>query len=146
MRILFAKKKRTCEVSFRDTLLLAGIPIVTFKNGNKYFNFIIDTGATSSLINKSVINEFNADKIDGNDVVCGLDPNVEFKSEKFKIQLECDNEKFDVTFGAIDLDATFNSLQEDSGIYVSGILGSDFLERHKYILDYNKMIIYHNNE
>lgn len=142
MRILFAKTNKNI-VSFKETLVKAYVPIISFNNNNKKFNFIIDTGATSSLINKSVLDDLQKEQIDGNDIVCGLDPNVEFKTEKYIIPLEDNGETLNVTFGAMDLNGTFGTLYEETGIIAHGLLGSDFLAENKYILDYNKMIAYH---
>ena len=47
MRNIFAKKN-VAKISFENTLRLVGIPIVTLQNNGKEYNFILDSGATTS--------------------------------------------------------------------------------------------------
>ena len=56
MKNIFAKNNAQ-KISFERTLRLVGIPIVTLENGGKEYNFILDTGATTSLINNSILDE-----------------------------------------------------------------------------------------
>lgn len=136
--------RKISKVSFKNTLKSTGIPIVTLKHHDKRLNFIIDTGATTSLINSSMLNNINdKTKIDGNDVVSGLDPNIEYKAQKYIIPISLNKINFNVTFCSLDLDGTFGQLADECGIVVHGLLGSDFLECNKCILDYEKMILYH---
>ena len=142
---IFEVKGKQKEVSFRDTLRKAGIPIITFKQHNLDLNFIIDTGATTSLINDSCLN-FIKDKelfVNRNDIVSGLDPTVEYSTKRYLIPIELNGELLQTEFNSMDLNATFDSLKEESGIEVHGLLGSDFLEQNKYVLDYNRKTIYH---
>ena len=137
-------KDKISKVSFKKTLQIAGIPIVTLKHDNLRLNFIIDTGATTSLINSSLLERIkDKQKIDSIDVVSGLDPNVEYKTEKYNIPIWLNRNKFNVIFCVMDLNPTFNSLKYETGITVHGLLGSDFLESNKCILDYDRMILYH---
>jgi hypothetical protein len=43
----------------------------------------------------------------------------------------------------MNLNDTFNDLAQETGIIVHGLLGSDFLNDKKYILDYNEHLLYH---
>ena len=136
------------EVSFRNTLLKVGIPIVTFKIDRIKLNFILDTGATTSLINSSSLDKIKKkDKVnDKYDVVTGLDPNIEYRAEKYIIPIRLKNKQFSVEFCSMSLNATFNDIQQETGIAVDGLLGSDFFEKNKCTLDYNKMTMIFNNE
>ena len=42
-------------MSFREALDLVGLPIVTFYQGDKKLNFLLDTGANLSVINKAAL-------------------------------------------------------------------------------------------
>lgn len=143
MRNIFAKNNGA-KISFKSTLRLVGIPIVTLENNNKQYNFILDTGATTSLINNSVLNELtNKSTVDGEDLISGLDPSVGYKASRFNIEFKIVNEKFKHQFSALNLNDTFGDLQQDTGIIVHGLLGSDFFKDKKYILDYNEHLLYH---
>ena len=46
------------KISFKETLDLTDLPIVTFEqNGNK-INFLLDTGANRSVINKAILSNY----------------------------------------------------------------------------------------
>ena len=45
------------KISFRESLDLVDLPIVTFKNNNIKLNFLLDTGSNVSYINKEVLSQ-----------------------------------------------------------------------------------------
>ena len=143
MRNIFAKNNAQ-KISFERTLRLVGIPIITLENGGKEYNFILDTGATTSLINNSILDELvDKEIIDGEDIVSGLNPNVGYKASRCNIEFKIVNDKFKHQFSAFNLNDTFGDLAEETGIIVHGLLGSDFFRDKKYILDYNEHLLYH---
>ena len=136
-------KNNGSELSFKSTLRLVGIPIVTLENNGNQYNFILDTGATTSLINSDIIDNLSNKKpVDGEDIVSGLNPNVKYKAQRYIIQFNNKKERFYHKFSVFNLNDTFNDLEQESGILVHGLLGSDFLRDKKYILDYNKQVAY----
>ena len=42
------------SMSFREAIDLVGLPIVTFYQGDRKYNFLLDTGANLSVINLSI--------------------------------------------------------------------------------------------
>jgi len=143
MRNIFAKNNAP-RVSFDRTLRLVGIPIVPLQNNGIEYNFILDSGATTSLVNSSILDELtNKVQIDGEDLVSGLDPSIGYKASRYDIEFNIINDKFRHQFSVINLDDTFNDLAQETGIKVHGLLGSDFFRDKKYILDYNEHLLYH---
>lgn len=43
------------SMSFMESMNLVNLPIVTFFQGDKRFNFLLDTGSNSSVIDKNVL-------------------------------------------------------------------------------------------
>lgn len=143
MRNIFAKNN-AARISFESTLRLVGIPIITLENNNKQYNFILDTGATTSLVNSSIINELqNKEVVDGEDLVSGLNPDINYKASRYIIEFNILNDKFKHQFSVFNLNDTFMDLAQETGIMVHGLLGSDFFRDKKYILDYNEHLLYH---
>lgn len=143
MRNIFTRNNAH-KISFERTLRLFGIPVITLKNGNNEYNFILDTGATTSLINDSILDNLtNKMLIDGEDIISGLDISVGYKASRYSIEFQIANDKFKHQFCAMNLNDTFNDLAQETGIIVHGLLGSDFLNDKKYILDYNEHLLYH---
>ena len=54
---LSRKKVSYDRMSFRETMDLTGLPVVTFKQGENKFNFVLDTGAVSSIIDLRVLDK-----------------------------------------------------------------------------------------
>ena len=63
LNLIFKRNK----ISFRESLDLVDLPIVTFKNNNIKLNFLLDTGSNVSYINKEVLSQLqyeSTNKID----------------------------------------------------------------------------------
>ena len=81
-RIVDTVRKRnkitsTDRISFRETLDLTELPIVTFRNNDKKFNFLLDTGATNSVINKSTLSDMVFNSTNKKDTIYGSDGHIE---------------------------------------------------------------------
>ena len=57
--INYYKKHKKINISFREAIDLVGLPIITFYNEGKKFNFLLDTGATISVIDSNILNDFS---------------------------------------------------------------------------------------
>lgn len=133
--------------SFKETLDLTGLPIITIRttNGMK-LNMLVDTGSSKSHINKSFIENHNIDfeYTDEESNVFGMDGKVRTtKSATMIINIK--DEKYLLSFIINDLSEAFGHIKEEFGVTLHGILGNDFFERYKYIIDYNKWVAYPNN-
>ena len=60
-------------MSFKESLDLVGLPIVTFKQGDKKFNFLLDTGASESVINANNVKDFVITPLEGSGTSFGID-------------------------------------------------------------------------
>lgn len=131
-------------MSIKESLDLTRLPIITFEhNGNK-LNFLLDTGSTESHICKSASNKltgsineakysFTAANGGGNNVNNEINTTLHYKKSEFKTTLLINKM----------LDISFEDVRKNTGVILHGILGSDFLTQHKYILDFAKQIVYH---
>ena len=64
-----ARKKVSYDsMSFRETMDLTGLPVVTFKQGENKFNFVLDTGAFSSIIDSRVLDKLQYTELEGKSV------------------------------------------------------------------------------
>lgn len=134
-------KKYNSAISFREALDLTGLPVITFHQGKERFNFLLDTGATNSVINEQFLPNIKHDIIDG--VTCevyGIEGNVQVA--KFaSIEFTRDN-LYVGNFQIVDMSAAFDAVKAETGVSIVGILGNDFFQKYKYVLDYNTMIAY----
>ena len=136
----FSKRYKTV-ISFRDALDLTGLPVITFTQGKNKLNFLLDTGATNSVINAVQLNNIVHTVIEGATCeVYGIEGNaqvVPFVEIEFSRDID-----YKGNFQVVDMSAAFDSVKAETGVTIVGILGNDFFQNYKYVLDYNTMIAY----
>ena len=136
-----SEKELNSQMSFRESMDLTELPVVTFYQGEKKINFLLDTGSNNSLLN----------------AYCGLD--IEFKGTDAKTEIygingekivaKCAKIKFsykdftfDYNFQICDLSSTFEAIKKETGVTIHGILGNQFFKEYSYILDFDKLVAY----
>lgn len=129
------------KISFKESLDLVGVPIITFTNKNKKYNFILDTGASNSVINAEVLKHLEYTKIEGNSQLWGMEGNVQYV-EYVKMPLYYWGVEFEEEFQVVNMEESFNKIKEGFGVKVSGILGSSFFNKYDYILDFDNLVVY----
>lgn len=124
-------------MSFADTMGRLNLPIVSFSNNGQIFNFIIDTGASLSVIDSNVLHKLNYSKLDIKGSAYGIDGNT-INTDYVAITLRHEATLYIEQFQVMRLNA-FDNLKGIDGIDVAGILGSAFLKRHGAILNYESL-------
>lgn len=134
-------KRYKSAISFRESLDLTGLPVITFNQGKNKFNFLLDTGATNSVINENQLPNIKHTILEGTQCeVYGIEGNVQtvpFVNINFTRDM-----KYTGNFQVVDMTAAFDSVKAETGVTIVGILGNDFFQNYKYVLDYNTMIAY----
>lgn len=138
-----ASNKRKYSMSFYESLNLAGVPIITFRQGKNRFNFIADSGAFTSVIDANALPYFKHTKID-EEVVAYDVGGKKVKLNSVTADITYKNTLFSETFRVLDMSSSLAALKKDSGVTVHGLLASSFFEKYKYILDYKEHIAYPN--
>lgn len=138
---LARKRTQYDRMSFRETMDLTGLPIVTFRQGENKFNFVLDTGAYSSIIDKRVLESMQYTPLQGTSVGYGID-GKQHKMEQAGITLTYKDKDYSDAFRVLDMTASFDALKRDYGVTVHGLLSSSFFERYKYVLNYNELVAY----
>lgn len=136
--------RNTLKMSFKEALDLTNIPIITFTNNERKLNFILDTGADYSYINKSALNGLSFKSGDDSLSVHGV-TEMHTSQETCKsctMQIKYHKETYDCSFYIMNLDDSFRFIKEANGVTVHGVLGSKFFEKYKYVLDFEKLAVY----
>ena len=131
------------RISFKEALDLTELPVVTFIGKGKKLNFLIDTGANNSILNESVVNkmQLKCEEFEGVETnTAGGNINLN-KITNLTIRFD-DKREYDECFLVSDMDETFNSVKEETGVMIHGILGSNFFTRNKYIIDFDSLALY----
>lgn len=128
-------------LSFRDAVNLTELPIVTFYNGHKKLNMLLDTGSSECIISKEYLEYIIYTETEKYKEVFGMEGNI-VKNPVVSTTLSYSGLKFDIEAIAIDMSSAFSAIKNDSGVTIHGILGSTFFTRYKYILDFDKLLFY----
>lgn len=135
------RKPNLNKMSFRETMDLCDLPIVTFLNNGNKFNFLLDTGASKSVINTEVLQSMSYKEANISGNVYGLD-GKKYETSYVNVFLNYRGREYEEEFQVLDMSAPFGNLKSDFGIKVHGILSSSFFEKYRYILDYNELVAY----
>lgn len=135
------KKNNDRKMSFKESMDLAEMPVVTFYQGDKKFNFLLDTGSNYSHISKEAAKSIKGTMIDTKAKVSGIGEGetsavckttLSYKGKDYNIDLSVTNHLTDV----------FADIKKETGVQVHGLIGNQFFQEHKYILDFNELVAY----
>lgn len=135
------RNKINNSMSFRESMDLTDLPIVTFRQGLNRFNFLLDTGSSLSVINEKVLGLINHTKLDITGTVYGMEGNKK-ETTYVDIPLVYKDVEYEEKFQVVDMSAPFECLKKESGVTVHGILGNSFFVNYKYVLDFKELIAY----
>lgn len=137
-------KNRNREyISFKESMDLTDLPVITLYNNGKKFNFLLDTGATISVIDSNILDKFNHSKTESTGVLLGMEGN-KINVSYVRASLEYKDKTYEEDFQVVDMSASFGEVKAESGVTLSGILGNSFFKKYQYILDFNSLIAYSN--
>lgn len=143
---IFMKNREVPQKSISIKKYMPGdLPIITLTNNNVPLNFLIDTGSNISHICPSIVNLIKCQHLGTNDTtkIAGLGAinegiticNAKFKDtlgKEYKIQLSISKE----------LENTVKYIKESTGVEIHGLLGTDFLQNYKYVINFEELSVY----
>ena len=141
-----------CHSSFRAVLNKSSLPLVEFTIGSASYYFVVDTGATTNLLDDRFHSLLSRDNIVSTETikhrVVGLGHTGDEQSKdstKVTLSLKDKGIKYgDVSFMVADLFAPFEVLNASVDKPVIGILGAGFLKQYGWIIDFKNLIIWKN--
>lgn len=142
----FLNEKKVAKMSFKESLDLTDLPIITFYQVNEdnsinKFNFLLDTGASVNIVNKNSLSLINYKDTEDVNTVFGME-GQEHEAKVVSIDCVYKDKKYIDTFKVIDMSSAFNIIKKDSGVTLHGIIGNGFMQKYKYILDFNEFVAY----
>ena len=138
-------KKEKTKISFKESLDLVELPVITFMNNNKKLNLLIDSGSDISYLCSKVISELNLtseeEKVELN-IITGI-KSANSICNKVKLNLSFKDNNFEEEFIILpELDQQFDNIKKENGVKIDGVLGNSFLSKYKYIIDYKDLSVY----
>ena len=132
---------RKDAMSFMEAMDLTNLPIVTFYQGDKKFNFLLDTGATLSVINQAALESITHTTINETGELYGVD-GVKREVSYASIDLAYKNKDYTEKFQVLDMQEAIDQVKAESGVNMVGIIGSEFFRKYKYVLDFDELVAY----
>ncbi len=135
------EQKKT-SVSFEEAMNLLDLPLVTVFVNRKKLNLIVDTGCDTSCLSKfgQSIAQIKSTKSSSTSVGAdGKAVQVQDSTLDFTLKKHKYSQHFTIREG---LDEAFAIVKQECGVQLHGLLGSDFLNTHNYVIDYKDHILY----
>lgn len=105
----------------------------------KYLCFILNTGSTCCLIDSNVVEYFKDIVASiGDYCISGIE-DIKHKVDVVTLLFKFESQTYKPRFCVKSLLDAFTSIEEQSGIQIYGLLGTDFLLEDKWIIDFNKL-------
>ena len=127
--VLEVVKTRTGHIT--TTILVNGKPCV----------FLIDTGGGATLIDKTKKNHFGLMTNKTSNYAAGIGSVSSLVSTKATLQVNDKTIKFDDLF-LMDISYINAEFKKNRAKQVDGVIGTDFLDTHKAIIDYSRSKLY----
>jgi hypothetical protein len=128
-------------ISFKQGLDLTELPVITLYQGEKKFNFLLDTGSNDSIIDANILDDIDHTMQEHSAVLFGLEGNKRVV-EKCYITLTHNSTEYTYTYLISDMKAVFDGIKKETGVTLHGLLGSKFFNKYKYVLDFDALIAY----
>lgn len=128
-------------MSFQNSMDLAELPVVTFRQGDKKINFLLDTGSNNCVIDSNFLKSIDHEMLNLETNLYGLEGNAQ-KTKVCLIKMSYKGKEYEYPYVVQDMSAAFNSIKKETGVTVHGMLGSKFFNEFKYVLDFKELIAY----
>lgn len=128
-------------MSFQNSMDLAELPVVTFRQGDKKINFLLDTGSNNCIIDSNILKNIDHKMLDVETNILGLEGNAQ-KTGVCTIKMNYKDKEYEYPYVIQDMSAAFDSIKKETGVTVNGMLGSKFFNEFKYVLDFDELIAY----
>lgn len=133
--------KHNNVMSFKAGFDLTDMPIVTLYQGDKKFNFLLDTGSTDSIIDSNILKDIDHKTKNLAASLFGMEGN-KVEVQMCEITLYFNDQGYTYDYLINDMSQAFENIKEATGVNLHGIIGSKFFNKFKYVLDFAELIAY----
>lgn len=119
------------------------LPLIIVEVKEKFLCLILDTGSTCSLIDSTVV-EYFKDIVEpvGDYCISGIE-GTKHKVDMITLPFNFEGQVYKPRFCVRPLLDAFKSIEDESGIQVHGLLGTDFLLENQWIVDFRTLTLIH---
>ena len=123
-----------------DFVASTKVPIVSGTLNGKKTYFILDSGASLSVLDDTQSESFGFETSNSDKEAFGYGGVAKFK-EASNVEITIGGLIFETDFKSQDLTGLKNLILEVDGYVISGIIGSDIMKKNNFILDYSTSTI-----
>lgn len=123
-----------------DFITVNKVPVVEGTLNGKTAFFIVDSGASLSVLDDNQSEHFNFSTSKSNIAAAGYGGVASF-GNAYDVKLTIGGKKFDTDFKSQDLSKIVDLIRENDGVEISGIVGSDIMKNYHFIIDYSDLTI-----
>lgn len=139
--------KSFIAISFASGFTSPNIPIVSFYQGNKQLNFILDSGSDRNVIDASVLKDLEYEKLEDRENIRLTGINGSQQTQLCRISFTAGEESYQEEFLVSEtLEESFKVLYQAHAIPLHGMIGSNFLRKNNLVLDFVNMVAYNKDK
>lgn len=145
INIIMSRRKidpKVGRISFRESMDLVELPIVTFVSNDKKLNFLLDTGASYSSINEAALEGLSYIETGETGFGMGIEGTVKEDRGYIRMNVDYRSQSYEDDFQVVDLSQAFGMIKQEYGIKLHGILGGTFFQRYRYVLNFDELVAY----
>lgn len=133
--------KHNNVMSFKAGFDLTDMPVITLYQGDKKFNFLLDTGSTDSIIDSNILKEIDYKVKNTVSNLFGMEGQTK-QVKSCEITLYFGNKGYTYNYLINDMSQAFGQIKDSTGVNLHGIIGSKFFNKFRYVLDFAELIAY----
>lgn len=133
--------KHNNVMSFKAGFDLTDMPVITLYQGDKKFNFLLDTGSTDSIIDSNILKEIDYKVKNTVSNLFGMEGQTK-QVKSCEITLYFGNKGYTYDYLINDMSQAFGQIKDSTGVNLHGIIGSKFFNKFRYVLDFAELIAY----
>ena len=137
----YTKKRDEGRISFKESIDLVSLPVITFMSNGRKLNFLLDSGSSNSFINNDSLKDTNHRLLGKTGTTYGME-GVEKENRTCVVDLQYKSMNFSIELCAIDLSSCFSMLKKETGVQMDGILGCEFFGKYKSVIDFEELAFY----
>ena len=129
------------KVSLQQSLIHLGLPLILIKAQAKNLCFLLDTGSNINVLDRRVAEFFQLSSGTAQQQQFGIDGTLR-TTNVVEMTFSLEEREYKADFSVMDLSSAFGKVEEESGIQIHGLLGCSFMERQKWVLDFEKLCLF----
>jgi len=129
------------KISFKESMDLTDMPVITLYQGDKKLNLLLDTGSNHNVISSHVIEDLKYENTGETSSIVGMEGKPRDASV-CRLSLTYKDRVYVSDYIVNDLKDAFDHIKQTTGVTLHGMLGAKFFNEYKYILDFESLVAY----